>query len=103
MPWFLVGDLHELLRQLGRCVSTRFLHSRDEGLGFCQLCAFLRLFLASSCDHFKLRRSIDVVELRPELHNTVQACQMELVCHLSAQRTRLWLVEAVPSRKVPSM
>jgi hypothetical protein len=103
VPWFLVGDLHELLRQLGRCVSTCFLHSRNEGLGLRQLCAFLRLFLASSCDYFELRRSIDVVELRSKLHNTVQACQMELVCQLSAQRTGLWLVEAVPSRKVPSM
>jgi len=78
VPRLHIRSLHELLCQLGRCISTRFLHSGNERLGLCQLGAFLRLLFSSSCNCFELRRGIDVVELRSELNETVETCEVEL-------------------------
>lgn len=86
MPWLYIRRLHELLRQLGCGVSACFLHSRDERLWFCKLCAFLRLLLPSASDCFELRRGVDVVKLGSELYEAVETCEVELICDSSAWR-----------------
>ena len=78
LPRFLVRRLHECQRSFGGSVTDSLLDLRKKSLGLCDLCALLRLLLATSLDGLELGRGIDVVKLGPELDESVKAGKVKL-------------------------